>query len=109
EDGLAVLGGDQLGDLIGPLGEPPGDVGERLRTHVDGQRGGLAGDRVGGGDGLLHLGVGRDGDPADLATVVGVGHGELAVPGGGAACEPEGTHVHASDVMPGATPGIYTR
>ncbi len=35
---LAVLGGDQLGDLVGPLGEPAGDVVEGRRPRVRGQR-----------------------------------------------------------------------
>ncbi len=38
---LAVLRGDQPGDLLGPLGDPRGHVRERLRPPVQGQRGGL--------------------------------------------------------------------
>ena len=58
-DRLAVLGGDQLGDLLGALDEAPCDVVERGGAHVGGGRGELVAHGVRGGDGLLDLGLGR--------------------------------------------------
>ena len=89
-DGLAVLGGDQLGDLLGALGEAAYDVVEGGGPYVRRGRGELLAHGVRGGDGLLDLGVGRHGDRADGAAVPGVGDVEAVLAGGRAACQPEG-------------------
>lgn len=89
-DGLAVLGGDQLGDLLGALDEAARNVVEGGGAHVRGGRGELVTYGVRGGHGLLDLGVGRHGDRADEPAVPGGGDVEGVLAGGLTAGEPEG-------------------
>jgi hypothetical protein len=89
-DGLAVLRADQLGDLLGALGEPARNVVEGGGAYVRGGGGELVAYGVSSGDGLLHLLVGRDGDLSHETSVPRGGDVEGGLAGGLAAGEPEG-------------------
>ena len=90
-DRLAVLGGDQPGDLLGRARRAVGRRGRgRRRARGRGWRRTRLADGVRGGDGLLDLGPGRQGDGADEPAVPGGGDVEGLLAGGLAAGEPEG-------------------
>ena len=88
--GLAVLRGDQPGDLLGALDQPAVHMVERGGPYVRGGGGELVLDGDGGGDGLLDLRLGGDAHRADEASVPGGGDIEGGLAGGLAAGEPEG-------------------
>lgn len=88
--GLAVLRGDQTGDLLGALDETPRHMVKRRGPDMRGRRGELVAHGVRGGHGLLDLFLCRDGDLADNAAVPRGGDVEGLLPGGLASGEPEG-------------------
>ncbi len=103
---LAVLRGDQLGDLVEPLGDAPRDVHEGLGAHRHRRGGELVADRPGGGHRLLDLLGGGHGVRAHDGAVEGVGHLDGDLGGRGAAGDPGGAHVsHGEDgtASPAAT------
>ncbi len=106
-DRLAVLGGDQAGDLLGALGQPSADVVQRGGADVGGGGGELVPYGVRGGHGLLDLGIGRQAHRADPAAVPGGRDVEGGLAGGLAAGEPEGvggSHVASGPFRVG---GVY--
>ncbi len=103
---LAVLGGDQLGDLLGALDEPAADVVERGGPDMRGRRGEVVEDGVGGGDRLLDLGIGRHGDRADEPAVPRGGDVEGVLARGLAAGEPEGGGGSHRGPGPSASGGV---
>lgn len=89
-DRLAVLGGDELCDLLGALGQALADVVEGGGAYVGGGGGELVPYGVCGGDGLFDLCLGRHADLPDDPAVPRRGHIEGGLTGGLAAGEPEG-------------------
>lgn len=92
-DRLAVLGGDEPGDLLGPLHQATAYVVEGGGAYVGGGGGELVPYGVCGGHGLFDLGVGRYGDLADGVAVPRGGDVEGGLACGLAAGEPEGVGV----------------
>ena len=92
-DRLAVLGGDQLGQLVGPLGETARDMHERLGPGADRQPGGGPLDGVGRNDRVLDLGGGRHRHGRHERRVVRVQHVEDVPACGRPAGEEEGAYI----------------
>ncbi len=102
---LAVLGGDRLRDLLGPLGQRPGHVLQRRRPHVRGRAPELLGHRGRGRYRPFHLLRSGHGDRGHLGPVVRVVHGDLLRTLFGVAGDPagpglRGDRVHGVNGMP---------
>ncbi len=88
-DRLAVLRGDQPGDLLGALGQAPGHVVQGGGPHVRRGRGEHRQRGDGGLQGLLDLRLGGNADLADQAAVPAVVHLEVGIAARPAAGQPE--------------------
>ena len=78
---LAVLRGDEPGDLLGPVGQPPRHMLQRRRAYMCGQRRGTGRGLRSAGHGPLDLGRRGEAGPADLAAVIRVPDDELVTLG----------------------------